>query len=255
MIFPFAKYQAAGNDFILIDDRKEIFPVSAPLVKRFCHRHYGIGADGLILLQNSKKADFRMRIFNSDGSEAEMCGNGIRCLFHFAQTLGFHSKLQIETIQETLSCYFVESKIAVLLPNPEIRHELAFVSGVPHLITFVDNLASVDVGQSGRRLRFDPRFAPHGTNATFAQRLPDNTLQVATYERGVEKETLACGTGAIAAAFLAHETFPMPDLIKVLTPSKELLEITRTSSRLELKGPVAQVFCGMIASESITSLK
>ena len=242
-MIPFAKYQAAGNDFILIDDRKSRFLQKTDTIQRLCHRQFGIGADGLILLQHSQTAHLRMRIFNSDGSEAEMCGNGIRCLFHFAQQ---QASLMIETMHEKLACYFVQEKVATLLPHPEIRNTLAFVSGVPHAITFVDDLKAVDVETAGRAIRFDSRFAPQGANATFVQRCEGGTLHVCTYERGVEKATLACGTGAVAAAFMAQKTFSLPDLVKVLTPSKEILEIRRTDKGLELCGDVKQVFCGFV---------
>ena len=247
MLLSFSKYQGAGNDFILIDDRDAFFPCAASQIQNLCHRQYGIGADGLILLQSSSVADARMRIFNADGSEAEMCGNGIRCLFHFAHQLGCATaKAEIETAAALYSCYFSGDKVAVLLPMPTYVPELELVnSGVRHVVSFVDNDHPLDVEKRGKEIRFDVRFSPQGANVTFAQ-LIRNELRVRTYERGVEKETLACGTGAVAAAFMAMKKFSIASPVNILTSSNERLEVFQKENGMELVGPAREVFKGKI---------
>jgi diaminopimelate epimerase len=246
----FCKYHGAGNDFILVDNRELCFPVAdAKLIHYLCHRHMGIGADGLILLQKGDLADGKMRIFNADGSEAAMCGNGIRCLFHFGQSLGFfQERAEIETQAGILSCSSQGSHVSVLLPSPSFTPDLEVVdTGVPHAVIFVEDLAAVDVEKRGREVRFHPRFSPSGVNATFAQILPEQkSVKIRTYERGVEKETLACGTGALAAAFVAIQKFSLTPPLNVLPPSNEILEIDFSKKGMELKGPASLIFTGDI---------
>ena len=256
MAISFSKYHGAGNDFILIDDRKEHFPlINTAHIQRLCHRHYGIGADGLILLQLSQVADARMRIFNADGSEAEMCGNGIRCLFHFAQTLGVIQKeAQIETAASILTCRADHDQIAVLHPTPRlILHDLMIEgrsldlvdSGVPHAVIFTDDIHSEQVYDIGKRVRFHAQFSPGGTNVTFVQPLmQENLLLIRTYERGVENETQACGTAAVAAAFLALQKLPLSSPLRVVTASKTIFETTLNKKGVELKGPAVLSFTG-----------
>jgi diaminopimelate epimerase len=254
----FSKYQGAGNDFILIDDREKIFPLKRELIQKLCDRQYGIGADGLLLLQNSTRADFRMRIFNSDGGEAEMCGNGIRCLFQFIQKLDSKKKkLEIETASSLYSCWQEGSQIAVLLPTPKLILDslpgVDFVNtGVPHALVFVPDIQKVDVANQGRELRFHPHFAKEGTNATFVQFFPkEKRINIRTYERGVEKETLACGTGAAAAGFAVIKKFSLDGAVKVVTLSKETLYVNVDKKGVELKGPAVQIFQGQIEIKSL----
>lgn len=247
MLLSFSKYQGAGNDFILVDDRNSLFSCDPELIRDLCHRHYGIGADGLILLQNSSASDLRMRIFNADGSEAAMCGNGIRCLFDFAHALGYvKEKALIETGAGSFPCYFIGERISVLLPKPSYCSETGVVnSGVPHKVVFVPDLHSFDVEKEGREIRSDVRFLPHGVNATFAQ-LFDSDVKIRTYERGVERETLACGTGAVAAAFMAMKKFSRANPVQIITSSNERLEVFQVNDGMELIGPAREVFKGKI---------
>jgi diaminopimelate epimerase len=225
---PFAKYHGAGNDFIVIDCRR--FPPQfdfTSLARSLCDRRKGIGADGLILLCSSTVADYKMRIINADGSEPSMCGNGLRCLFDFVQTQQNHiSELKIETLHGIMKCRRVESEIAVNLGAPRILHwpielpqGLAFVinTGVPHAVLFDDDIDARNLIEEGAKIRFDPRFAPVGVNVNFAAVKSSTHIAMRSYERGVEGETLACGTGAAAVAYVAHKQFNLSQPISVST--------------------------------------
>lgn len=212
----FLKYHGNGNDFVMIDDRENKFSLSSSLVKKICHRNLGVGADGVILLQKSDQADVRMRILNSDGSEAESCGNGLSCLMGFLSYLGFgRKKYTIETKSSVVSGDFLEDKVVISVKNPQVLKAdfnlvvegksydgLFYInSGVPHLVCFVNDVENVDVFNLGRKLRNHDFLRPHGANVDFVQIMENsNSVLVRTYERGVEAETLACGTGAIAVA-------------------------------------------------------
>ncbi|WP_353484546.1 diaminopimelate epimerase [Haliscomenobacter sp.] len=208
---PFYKYQGAGNDFIMIDQRQHqwILRSDQALVEQLCDRRFGIGADGLILLQNHPGFDFEMVYFNSDGREGSMCGNGGRCTVAFAHHLS--------AIGE--SCHFLavdgshDAKVSnsewVELKMIDVTHVergsgfYYLNTGSPHYIAFVENADQIDVVQAGRAIRYNERFKAEGTNVNFTQ-VTDQGLKVVTYERGVEDETLACGTGVTAAALAYH---------------------------------------------------
>ena len=228
MKVPFVKYQGAGNDFVLIDCCRPGVLLSSDLgaLARFlCDRHYGIGGDGLLLVLDSTVADYRMRIFNADGSEPAMCGNGIRCLVDYVfKCRGALSALAIETMDSILQCRHGGDQIAVQLGVPAIVHwpaklaeGSAFVvdTGVPHAVLFVDDLDALDVAIQGRKIRFHALFSPHGVNVNFVRPDGKGGLCLRTYERGVEGETLACGTGAAAAAFVAATLQSTPSLVHV----------------------------------------
>lgn len=239
MDLPFSKYSGCGNDFIFVDNRQEIFPKNQALISNLCKRPLGIGADGLILLEKSEKADFKMRIFNSDGLEAEMCGNGLRCLKKFLKELGFKkSSISIETFERVLNIEDAGEFVKAHMGEPqglkldlelEIDHKIYPVhflnTGVPHSVLFVENLNSINVSHLGRKIRQHPDFAPKGCNVNFVQILGKSLIAVATYERGVEEETLACGTGATASAILASVKFQLPTPIEVRVRSGESLII------------------------------
>ncbi len=188
-----------------------LFACKQGAIENLCKRRLGIGADGIILLESSKKADVGMRIFNADGSEAEMCGNGIRCLMKYMLEIGMPEKpYSIEVYGSVLNAKYENDLVSVDLGAPtEIAWDmivegtrLHFLNtGVPHAVVFVENLSDVDIEAEGRFLRRHKTFTPRGTNATFVQILSPGRLIFSTYERGVEAETLACGTGAAAAAF------------------------------------------------------
>jgi diaminopimelate epimerase len=216
MKYHFYKYQGAGNDFVVINNRNKIFDSNnAKLIEFLCHRRFGVGADGLLILDEADGYDFKMTYFNSDGYEATMCGNGGRCIVAFAQKLGLisrkafflaadggHEALISENHEVDLRLIDVE-KIESLVDGFSLN------TGVPHLVHFVDDLRVVDVDIEGRQLRFDARFQPEGVNVNFVEQKEDH-LTVYTYERGVEGETMACGTGitasALSAAFRSGET-------------------------------------------------
>lgn len=209
MNLQFYKYQGAGNDFIVIDNRdKFLNNKNENLVESLCHRRFGIGADGLILLENADGFDFRMVYFNLDGKEASMCGNGGRCIVAFARKLGLidattcfiASDGQHEAIIDAeglVDLHMIDVKKIEILTDGYFLN-----TGVPHLVHFVDDLNLIDVNIEGRQLRYDARFQPEGTNVNFVK-IEEDHLKVFTYERGVEAETLACGTGITASALSA----------------------------------------------------
>lgn len=244
----FSKYQAAGNDFILIEDFEQLFDVKR--VKELCHRQLGIGADGLILARRAEGADFEMVYFNADGSEA-FCGNGLRCFVHFLRDLGFvKESYRISAYKNFLTVKCNARKIFTFFPSPQLLHweiDLGtgplFVvdSGVPHAVRFVKE--EPDVQREGHALRYHPFFQPTGVNVNFARVVEEGTIELRTYERGVEAETLACGTGAIATAFIAHKLGYVGKEVKIVTRSKEEMQV-RIDKEIELSGPSIKVFDG-----------
>lgn len=262
----FSKYSGCGNDFILVDNRDMSFPSTNHfLISKLCQRQFGIGADGLILLENSDSAaGFRMRIFNSDGSEAEMCGNGIRCLLKFIRQLGFKEQsYTIQTMQRQFKVSFVEDEIIVEMGSPKdiqwnlkllIDDELKNVhfmdTGVPHAVLFVEDIENVDVPFLGPKIRYHSKFAPKGANVNFVKPISSDSILIRTYERGVEQETLACGTGATASAIAAAKYWGFKSPIKVYLQSKEILKIgfdldTSPISSVTLTGPARFIFQGV----------
>lgn len=263
MQWPFAKYVACGNDFILFDNREENFPASPTLIRQLCHRHYGIGADGVLLLENSRQADYRMRIFNSDGSEAEMCGNGLRCFAKWLISLGFPlPPYRIELVKDVLIVSQIQEAICIEmghLQHVEWNISLSFGDqlllvhhlyvGVPHAILFVKDITSIDCVGLGMFIRHHPRWQPRGTNVTFVQQLTPQKIKIRTYERGVEGETLACGTGATAAALATAYHYSSNSPITVQTQSSEELTVDfsfhhQEFSQITLTGLAQQIFIG-----------
>ncbi|MEI6531509.1 MAG: diaminopimelate epimerase [Chlamydiota bacterium] len=238
---PFSKYQGAGNDFIVLDNRKNIFTVDRAEIKKLCHRRLGIGADGIIWLTDSKTADFGMRIFNADGSEAEMCGNGVRCLAAFLRRscISTKEKFSLETMQRQLTVTFQGSIIEVEMGAPThiARHTDLTVlnTGVPHAVIFNEKIEALEISRLGPEIRYHARFAPQGVNVNFVEKIGPSALAIRTYERGVEAETLACGTGCTAAAIAAHLVLEMPSPITVKTASDELLTISFTPDFQDVK--------------------
>lgn len=236
----FTKAVATGNDFVVIDNRKSVLPKDiASFAKRICDRKRGIGADGLLIVESSKKADFKMRIFNSDGSEAEMCGNGSRCiaLYAFDRKIA-KANMTIDTLAGILNATVKGGQVKVRLTDPkeikwnlclminECPYKLNFLNtGVPHTVHFVKDIDNVDVKELGSNIRYHKDFAPSGTNANFVKVVGKNSIKVRTYERGVEDETLACGTGSVASAIISSETEKMSSPIAVETMSGEKLKV------------------------------
>ncbi|MHB9155552.1 MAG: diaminopimelate epimerase [Endomicrobiales bacterium] len=214
----FYKISAAGNDFVMVDNRKKILPKNvSSLAQRLCHRKFSIGADGLITLEESRRADFRMKYFNSDGSAAAMCGNGGRSIARFASLLGAAGKkMTFETDAGLVSAEILPRNVRLWLYEPrdarldfplkveKREFDVSFLNtGVPHAVIFVNDIEKADVVSIGQMVRFHRAFAPAGTNVDFVQRKDEHTIHVRTYERGVEDETLACGTGVTASAIIA----------------------------------------------------
>jgi len=236
----FTKAVATGNDFIIIDNRSAKLGGSlSRLAKKICERKWSVGSDGLLVIEASKKTDFRMRIFNPDGSEAEMCGNGSRCIALYARTKRIaKDEMTIETVAGILKAKVKKDIVKVKLPDPtDIRwnfcltihncpYKLNFVkAGVPHVVHFVEDLDKVDVKNVGASIRFHKEFSPAGTNADFVKVIGANEIKVRTYERGVEDETLACGTGAVASAIISAESEKLKSPITVETQSGEKLKV------------------------------
>ena len=242
---PFVKMVGAGNDFIIIEARKNFDYTK--FTKTVCARQNGIGADGVLILDKSTSSDYRMRIINADGSEAEMCGNGARCMAAYivANFKPVEALFGMETLAGEILAEAKNDVARVRLSNPKDyrpnlnitvgnqKLEVHYIdTGVPHTIVFVDGLQDVDVNSLGALIRNHPRFAPRGTNVDFVDRAREGMVAVRTFERGVEAETLACGTGAVASALVAYlHAHPNAKnkkeaFMKVLTASKEILEIT-----------------------------
>lgn len=236
----FVKAVATGNDFVIIDARrgKPAGPLAA-FARKVCDRKRSVGADGLLVVERSRKADFRMRIFNSDGSEAEMCGNGSRCIALYAAVHGIAKRVMtIETLAGMLAASVDGDRVKVKLTDPrdikwnfclmidKCPYRVTFVNtGVPHTVHFVKDIETVDVRNLGGHIRYHGEFAPAGTNADFVQVVGRNRIKVRTYERGVEDETLACGTGSVASAVIAAEAEKMSSPVTVETRSGEKLRI------------------------------
>lgn len=234
-----------------------------PYISKLCERRRGIGADGLILLEESATADFKMRIFNADGSEAEMCGNGIRCLIKFLAERGFNQKsYEIETLLRTLHVTLEGDEVSVKMGDPlemalgqllqvenqEIPFDY-FDTGVPHAIIFVQDIEAIDLESIGPKIRHHPYFAPKGTNVNYAKVAKDGCVHVRTFERGVEAETLACGTGATATALAAAKKFGLASPVHVKVKSQDVLRIGFKHQgdkmiEIQMTGPACRVFSG-----------
>lgn len=218
----FYKYQGTGNDFILIDDRKKTFEINQEKIEQLCDRHFGIGADGLILLQNEENYDFRMVYFNADGREGSMCGNGGRCVVRFAEDLGIvKDQTKFVAVDGEHEAQLDVQNIHLKMGNVseiEIQDNFYFLdTGSPHYVTWSENVANMDVVMDGKAIRYNDRFAQEGTNVNFVEDLGNNKIAVRTYERGVEDETLSCGTGVTAAAITAFlKGKELPILVQVL---------------------------------------
>lgn len=247
----FVKYQGAGNDFILIDDRTLFFDFAQ--VPQLCHRKYGIGADGVILLQKDFSADFRMRIFNCDGSEAESCGNGLRCLMKFLLHLGMERKgYFIATGERRVEAGFEGEKVSVKMGSMVNVKQLymdgceiySLNTGVPHAVIFVEDVRAVDLLQRGSILRYHPIFQPHGTNVNFAALQSDGSIRVRTYERGLEGESVACGTGAAAVGAIASRKYGLSNPIRICFVGGEI-EIHVTDGGVQMVGDAIKVFEGI----------
>ena len=254
MQIQFFKYQGTGNDFVMIDDRTEQFPASKELIAHLCHRRFGIGADGLILLQNHPEYDFRMVYFNADGGEGSMCGNGGRCAVAFAKHLGiFAAQTQFMAV-DGLHEAFIDEAGLVHLKMQEVEgienngKSFFLNTGSPHYVAWVEALTDFDVEKEGKAIRYNERFKAQGTNVNFMEKLAENHLLVRTYERGVEAETYSCGTGVTACA-LAYSLSGAQSPVAIRTLGGDLkVHFERVGAaqfrNIYLIGPAQKVFEG-----------
>lgn len=262
MKIEFSKYEGAGNDFVVIDNRDGSFLASDNLVAALCDRRFGIGADGLLLLEDDPGcSSFRMRYFNSDGPEASMCGNGGRCISLFAAQAGITDhKMSFSAVDGMHSAKIIsagENDGVVSLQmcdtsTVETVTDGYFINtGSPHYVEFVDDVDDVDVFAVGRRLRQMPEFISRGgSNYNFVQILRDGVIKIRTYERGVENETLACGTGSVASAIIASIThFPALHSVEVYAVGGKLgvsfIPAGGMFRDVWLTGPARRVFSGV----------
>ena len=284
-VIPFTKMVGTGNDFIVVDtarhpELKRLSARWAQVSRRVCARHTGVGADGLLVLEPSRTADVRMRVFNPDGSEARMCGNGARCVVRYmveggrskmeGQAKGRGGHVRIETKAGVMEARVRGTRVAMRMPDPAVAGLKTPVrlngavyavdvvdTGVPHAVTFVKDLERTDVAGVGRALRRHAVFRPCGANVDFVQAQGARAIAIRTYERGVEGETMSCGTG-VAASAVAHalrRASPGPARIEVTTRSGERLAVSLqvdhrgpapTVSRLVLEGDARRVFDGTV---------
>lgn len=266
MRIPFVKMSGSGNDFVVVDNRRGPYIAEVDksrFVRSVCGRRTGIGADGALFVEDSETADFKMRYFNSDGGEVEFCGNGARCISHFAyHSLGMKSPMMFDSLAGLIRADVAGDHVRVLMPSaseiskPKIINvhdtdwEYFFINtGVPHTVIVVDDLEKIPVVEVGRAIRFSERFAPDGTNVDFLRAVKNEEcdIEIRTYERGVEDETLACGTGAVACALVADKIgiAKLPMRVRVALP--DILEIgIGEENKPTLNGLVKKVFEGTL---------
>jgi len=269
---PFWKMSGAGNDFIVIDNRVGIVDDHdmADFTRKVCCRRLSAGADGLILIEADPDADFRWRFYNSDGGKADMCGNGARCAARFAHLNNIAGKqMSFRTDAGIIAAQIIDSGVKIRMTDPspltddqtltladgQTLDYQCINTGVPHAVVTVENIADVDVVGLGRQIRYHARFAPNGTNANFIAPIGQGDVAIRTYERGVEDETLACGTGAVAGALAASHCLGFPSPIRMKTRSGAWLVI-HFGSKAEGFGPVFMegdariVYTGLLSPEA-----
>jgi diaminopimelate epimerase len=255
MQIEFFKYQGAGNDFVMIDNRNQEFPKKDnKLVAKLCDRRFGVGGDGLILLENDNDYDFRMVYYNADGNESTMCGNGGRCIVAFANKLGVISlSTKFVAIDGEHDATIENGLVNLKMMNVDLVSEnnnyYFLNTGSPHHVEFTKDVASIDVKKRGSEIRNGAPYFEEGTNVNFAENLGNNTIKVRTFERGVEDETLACGTGVTAVAISAYKEGILKGNTVKLNVEGGKLEVSfdETENGFEniyLKGPAVFVFRG-----------
>jgi diaminopimelate epimerase len=267
----FFKMSGSGNDFVLIDNRDQSLTLEniADFVRTVCERKVSVGADGLIIVEDSRHADFRWRFFNADGSEVDMCGNGARCVARFAYIRGIaKEKMSFETGAGIIDAEVKGDVVRLRLTEPQAMKvnfsvmledrplEVSFINtGVPHCVLFVHGLDRYDVFSIGRKLRYHKEFQPEGTNANFMEVIDRHTIRIRTYERGVEDETLACGTGAVASALISSLQGLVESPVDVKVKSGETLKIyfhklDQSFEGIYLEGKTNVVYEGRIWDEA-----
>jgi len=265
MTLNFTKMNGAGNDFVVIDNRALDRNLSTEQITHLCDRHRGIGADGLLAVEPAENgADVKFRYYNADGGEAEMCGNGARCFGRYTARLigGDRTEITFETIAGTLKAELIGHEVRIDMSDPiglEMNSPVESVAavhnlntGVPHAVVFVKDLQNCDIVKNGAAIRYHEHYQPNGTNANFVGVLAADHLAVRTYERGVEGETLACGTGITACALIHNLLTGAPSPIKIDVEGGETLtigfepEAEQAFSKVTLSGPADFVFDGHI---------
>ncbi len=270
---PFMKLSGAGNDFVIINNLNRVVDSTKQdfmtFVTKICERRMSVGADGILLVETSDDVDFRMRYFNADGGEVETCGNGARCISKFAYLNGITSeKMRFLTNAGIYDAEVVGDNVKVGMSNPtDIRinvplrlqdsvHTVGFAnSGVPHVVFFVDDLESTDVFDLGQQTRYHNDFKPAGTNANFINIHSQELIEIRTYERGVENETLACGTGSIASAIVSAKLGKVQSPVSVKTASGVILKIhfeleDDIAKNVYLEGDARVIFVGELTPEA-----
>lgn len=258
MKIKFYKYQGTGNDFIILDNREGYFSnLDSVQIKKLCNRRFGIGADGLMMLNNKAGYDFEMLYFNADGRPGSMCGNGGRCMIRFAYNMGIHKYtyrfLATDGVHEAEFDKDNSIKLKMNDVNSVEEHSsyLILDTGSPHFIKFANNVENVDVVETGREIRYNKRFNQEGINVNFVENIGEDSIFVRTYERGVEDETLSCGTGVTAAALVSAHNALGFNKVNVQTPGGRLsVEFTKlndsTFENIWLCGPAEFVYSGEI---------
>lgn len=258
MEITFYKYEGTGNDFVMIDNRQNIFPKNnLKLIEKLCDRRFGIGADGLILLENDSQTNFKMVYYNSDGNESSMCGNGGRCLMAFAKSLNVILNEATFTATDGLhEATILENELVNLqmkdVSEVKIESDYVFLNtGSPHHVMMVDDLENLDVKTIGAQIRYSDLYGKAGSNVNFVKQLSENHFAIRTYERGVEDETLSCGTGATAAAIAMNAIGKTNSHTIKLDVEGGQLEVSfdKVDDRyinVFLKGPATFVFKGEV---------
>lgn len=250
----FYKYHGTGNDFVMIDGRDGRF-FSAQQIRSLCNRHFGIGSDGLLIIRNDDELDFKMEFFNPDGSEATFCGNGARCIVKFANQLGIvENKCEFVAKDGKHSAEILNDKVSLRMidiADIKVFDDLIYLNtGTHHTAVFVDDVEAIDINSVAAKIRFDNRFSPLGTNVNFIQAYEDG-IKVRTYEKGVEAETLSCGTGVVASAlaYCLKNDFSLQEIkVKVKGGNLEV-KFEKDNERfinVFLIGPAVLVYSGEI---------
>jgi diaminopimelate epimerase len=251
MILNFSKYSAAGNDFILIDDWAAQLSLGTDQIVRLCHRRFGIGADGVLVLRPAETADFQMNYYNADGSRGEMCGNGARSIVHFAHHLAHAGVKGTFDADDGIHHFVINDQgiqVEIRVPGTLQDWNLPgpgcgqINTGVPHLVVPDEHIMELDLDSLGQRMNAHSEH-PEGTNVNVISRRGDRQIQIRTWERGVNQETLACGTGATAAAIFVHEKWKDPWPIELVFQGGTL-SVDKTGNQYWLGGPVELVFAG-----------
>jgi diaminopimelate epimerase len=268
---PFTKMAGTGNDFIVFDNRSSRFSGrETSLFETLCRRRTGVGADGLILVEEGKKAHVRMRYFNRDGRESTMCGNGARCTAHYAwsKRIVTAAAFDLEAVDGIHHVLVDGNRVTLwMMPPKHLKTDLDILreadlteggyidTGVPHFVVFSKNVDDLDVERLGRYYRNHDAF-PEGTNVNFVQRLEKKQIRVRTFERGVEAETLSCGTGCVASAFITAEKNGWPSPVRIFTRGGELVVFFDEARRnVSLTAPVTIVYEGVLSMNVIESSK